>query len=136
MLYPNNIEQKLGFDQIREMLAKDCLSPLGQAYVGKMRFSNDFELIKKLMHQTAEFKKILVQEMLFPSQNYIDIGPLLEKIKVEGLFLEMHEFFDFKLFLRTIFKCLDFFNENKDFENLKVLTEGLALDKKILYKID
>ena len=33
MLYPNTIEQKLGFDSIRQVLRENCLSSLGQQYV-------------------------------------------------------------------------------------------------------
>ena len=49
MLYPNNIEQKLGFDKIREGVKEACISPLGRAFVEKMRFSSDYDLIDKLV---------------------------------------------------------------------------------------
>ena len=61
MLYPKNIEYKLGFDQIREFLKLNCLSQLGKDYVEKMRMSVDYELILKLISQTNDFKKILDQ---------------------------------------------------------------------------
>jgi DNA mismatch repair protein MutS2 len=45
MLYPQDIEQKLGFDRIREQLRELCLSLLGQAFVQKIRFSENFAVI-------------------------------------------------------------------------------------------
>lgn len=136
MLYPQNIEHKLGFDQIRDLIRKECLGLLGQTYIDKMKFSKDFDLIRKLVLQTSEFKKLLEQEQLFPTQNFLDVSSLLEKIKIEGLFLETQEFFDLKLSLKTLYKCLAFFDETNEFPTLKALTEGVTLDKKILYKIE
>ncbi len=66
MVYPENIESKLGFDQIREILKNECLSTLGQAYVDKIRFSSDVDLIRKLHQQTAEFKNIFTSSLSFP----------------------------------------------------------------------
>ena len=51
MLYPVNIEQKLGFDKVRELVAQECISAMGVAFVHKMRFSTDFELINRLLGQ-------------------------------------------------------------------------------------
>lgn len=59
MLYPQDLEQKLGFDRIREHLRELCLSPLGQAFVQKIRFSDNFAVIDKLTRQTAEMKAIM-----------------------------------------------------------------------------
>jgi DNA mismatch repair protein MutS2 len=47
MLYPQNIEQKLGFDRIRERLSELCISPLGKAFVEKVRFSDNYDLVQK-----------------------------------------------------------------------------------------
>ena len=64
MLYPQNIEQKLGFDKIREHIAEQCISSLGRAFVEKIRFSDDFKIIDRLIRQAAEFKLILQTESL------------------------------------------------------------------------
>ncbi|HEX8546948.1 MAG TPA: Smr/MutS family protein [Cytophagaceae bacterium] len=136
MLYPANIEEKLGFDQIRDLLNKNCLSELGQSFVTKMRFSTDYLLIGKLIRQTAEFKKILEEQALFPSSNYIDALPLLQQARIEGTFLEPLAFFDIKLSLNTIRKCLEFFEETTAYPELQALTLGIHLDKNIYKKID
>src|SRR6478735_1688278 len=99
MLYPDNIELKLGFDQVRELLKKECLSSLGQKYVQKMRFTDDFEMVGKLIDQTDEFRRILIQNLNFPSSNFIDVVPLLQKIRPYNSFLETEELRDVKLSL-------------------------------------
>ena len=42
MIYPQNFEQKIGFDQIRQLLKEKCLSTLGEERVMDMAFSDHF----------------------------------------------------------------------------------------------
>jgi DNA mismatch repair protein MutS2 len=126
MLYPNNIEQKLGFDKIRELLNSFCSSPLGRAFVDKIRFSDRFDLIQKMIRQVAEMKEIIQYEAgAFPSQNYLDVNQSLQKAAIEGTFLSENEFYDLKLSLRTVQECLLFF-DNKEPQQFVTLRE-LAL---------
>jgi DNA mismatch repair protein MutS2 len=137
MLYPQNLEQKLGFDKIREMVKDACISPLGQAYVEKIRFSDDYTMIDKLVRQTAEFKEILLYQPDFPNTNFIDATPHLTKAAIEGTFLSEEEFFDLKLSLQTIAACLKFVDNQEEnrFPQLKALSEGITFDKNLLDKI-
>ncbi|MET3129043.1 DNA mismatch repair protein MutS2 [Arcicella rosea] len=123
MLYPQNIEQKLGFDCIREHLSELCVSSLGRAFVNKIRFADNYDLIQKMIRQVAEMKDILAFEpQAFPSQNYLDVNLQLSKAAIEGAFLTEEEFFDLKLSLRTIQECLRFF-DNKEPEAYPQLRE-------------
>ena len=127
MLYPKNIEQKLGFDKVRELLREACVSPLGQQFVDKMRFSDHYETVDKLLRQTAEFKDIVQYEPSFPSSNYLDANPHLNKAAVEGAFLTEEELFEVKLSLRTIAECLRFFAQKAEhqYPTLREIT-GMA----------
>jgi DNA mismatch repair protein MutS2 len=138
MLYPENIEAKIGFDQIRDLLRKECLSPLGEGYVEKVKFSSDHQLISNLIAQTAEFKKILQQDLSFPSKDYIDVVPYFDKIKPEGSLLEPEKFRDLKLSIFTIASCINFFERFSDEElpALKELTKEINLDRNIFRSID
>lgn len=123
MLYPQNIEQKLGFDRIREHLNELCVSSLGRAFVNKIRFADNYDLIQKMIRQVAEMKDILAFEpQAFPSQNYLDVNLQLSKAAIDGAFLTEEEFFDLKLSLRTIQECLRFF-DNKEPEAYPQLRE-------------
>ena len=54
MIYPDNFENKIGFNEIRKMLRERCLSPLGKEQVDKMAFSSDAEQVNEwLMHEGA-----------------------------------------------------------------------------------
>ena len=108
MLYPPSLEYKLGFDTIRQHLKDACISPLGQDYVEKIRFTDNLQLIDKLLRQTDEFRQIVQFEPDFPSSNYIDVRPHLSRARVEGLALTEAELYDLKLALRTVQDCLRF----------------------------
>lgn len=139
MLYPNTLENKLGFDTIRERLKEACISPLGQDYVEKIRFTDNLQLIDKLLRQTTEFKQIVQYEADFPNSNYIDVRPHLSRARVEGLALTEAEFFDLKLALRTVQDCLRFLNQRTNsaregeatFSFLLELAGPVSVDKKI-----
>ena len=134
MLYPTTLETKLGFDTIRERLKDACISPLGQDYVEKTRYTDNLQLIDKLLRQTAEFKQIVQYEPDFPNSNYIDVRPHLNRARVEGLALTEAEFFDLKLALRTVQDCLRFLgkrDEESQFPFLRELAGPVGLDKKL-----
>ena len=139
MLYPNTLEQKLGFDKIRELLKQACISPLGQDYVDKIRFTDNHQLIDKLLRQTAEFKQIVQYEPDFPSSNFIDVREQLKRARVEGLALTEEEFFDLKLSLRTIQDCLRFLEKRDDataFPFLKELAGPVNVNKGVAEAIE
>lgn len=138
MLYPQEIEQKLGFDRIRELLNEACLSALGQAFVQKIRFSDNFAVIDKLTRQTAEMKAVVEEEAEFPAQNYLDVTPALDKIRIEGMYLSLDEFFEIKISLRTIRRLLQFFEdaEVSRFPFLKELAGNVRVDKAVGDAID
>lgn len=123
MLYPKNLEQKLGFDRVRELLAEACVSSLGRAFVEKIRFSDNHELIQKMIRQAAEMKEIVAHKPEFPSQNYLDVTYQLSKAAIEGAFLTEEEAFDLKTSLRTIQAILRFLDgqEPEDFPHLREL---------------
>jgi DNA mismatch repair protein MutS2 len=138
MLYPSTLEQKLGFDKLRERLKEACISPLGQYFVEKIKFSENFGLIEKLVSQTAEMHRIIQIGENFPSQNYIDATPYLKRAAIEGMLLTLAEFSDIKASLQTIRLCLRFF-ESQEPEAYPILSEyakTIRIDKTITDSID
>lgn len=55
MLYPENCLERLGFNEVRQLIYKHCLSPMGQQMVGKMQVMTKFDQINKFLRQTHEF---------------------------------------------------------------------------------
>ncbi|GLU51936.1 endonuclease MutS2 [Dyadobacter frigoris] len=138
MLYPNTIEQKLGFDKLRELLKEACISPLGRSFVEKIRFSDNFGMVEKLVSQTAEMKRVMEIGEDFPSQNYLDATPYLKRAAIEGMLLTLEEFSDLKASLQTIRLCLRFFanQEPESFPLLGEYAKTVRVDKAITDSID
>lgn len=109
MTYPQNFEQKIGFDQIRSLLKEKCLSLLGEERVDEMAFSTHSHEIDERLEQTAEFIRILREEVDFPSQYFFDMRPSLKRIRVEGMYLDEQELFDLHRSLGTIHGIVRFF---------------------------
>jgi DNA mismatch repair protein MutS2 len=136
-LYPQNIEDKIGFNTIKELLEQRCLGDLGRSYVVSLQPQSDLEKIDKLGRQTAEFKAILTSGESFPANNYLDVSDCLKKAKVDGSYLDEEEFYELKLSLTTIFKCLDFLKKREvDYPLLADACGVVNLDKSILKAIE
>jgi len=138
MLYPSNLEQKVNFIKIKELLKGECTSSLGQGYVDQITFSKDFGLVQRLIDQTEEFRQLLLAGEPFPSSHFTNLNPYLEKAKLEGAFLEQDEFQEIKLALHTLQSCISFFQKFGDsYPTLKALLGLLLdLDLKLLREID
>ena len=91
MIYPQNFEQKIGFDSIRHLLKEKCLSTLGQERVDEMNFSESFKDINEWLEQVMEFMRIIQEEDSFPDQYFFDVRPSLKRIRVEGMYLDEQE---------------------------------------------
>lgn len=102
MIYPLNFEQKIGFEQIRQLLKGKCLSSLGEERVAGMSFSDRCEEIRERIEQVDEFVRILREEDGFPTQYFFDVRPSLARIRIEGMYLDEQELFDLKRSLETI----------------------------------
>ena len=102
MIYPQNFEQKIGFTQIKQLLAGKCLSSLGKERVEEMTFSDNYADINRRLEQTVEFMRILQEENEFPSQYFFDVRPSLKRIRVEGMYMDEQEVFDLRRSLETI----------------------------------
>ena len=102
MIYPQNFEQKIGFDQIRQLLKEKCLSTLGEERVTDMTFSDHYHEVVERQDQVAEFARILQEADDFPAQYFFDVRPSLRRIRVEGMYLDEQELFDLRRSLETI----------------------------------
>ena len=116
MIYPQNFEQKIGFDQIRQLLKDKCLSTLGEERVTDMVFSDRFNEVEERLDQVTEFVRILQEEDNFPAQYFFDVRPSLKRIRVEGMYLDEQELFDLRRSLETIRDIVRFLQKSENEE--------------------
>lgn len=138
MIYPLNIEQKLGFDKIRNFVKECCLSDMGRDLVDEMTFSDDFELVKTLLGRVAEFVRVLEDADDFPVSYYFDLRAPLHRIAVVGTYLEEKELWDLRRTADTIGQVVAFFNrkEATDYPFLKDLATDVFVFPDLIKQID
>ncbi|MDK7680839.1 Smr/MutS family protein [Bacteroides fragilis] len=142
MIYPQNFEQKIGFDQIRQLLKDKCLSTLGEERVNEMNFSDHFEKVDELLNQVAEFVRIIQEEDNFPDQFFFDVRPSLKRIRIEGMYMDEQELFDLRRSLETIRDIVRFLQRNDEEESdcpypsLKKLAGDITVFPQLITKID
>jgi len=116
MIYPQNFEQKIGFDQIRQLLKEKCLSTLGEERVTDMTFSDQHDKVEELLNQVMEFVRIIQEEDSFPDQFFFDVRPSLKRVRIEGMYLDEQELFDLRRSLETIRDIVRFLHRNEEEE--------------------
>jgi DNA mismatch repair protein MutS2 len=141
MIYPLNFEQKVGFDEIRQLLKERCLSPLGKEEVDTMAFLTDADLIHTLLQQTIEFMRIVETEDNFPSENFFDVRESIMRIRVIGAYLEEAELFDLKRSLLTIVNIVGFLAHGTEddvpkYPELFKLTQDVTTFPMLIRRID
>lgn len=138
MVYPHHFEEKIGFDEIKEMIREKCISQMGKHYVNRIRFSSNINLIIKLLKQVSEFKMILDSGEYFPSQDYFDLREEFTRLKTPGTYIENEALFDLKTSLRTISNILSFFSktDEDDYPELKLLVDEVESPSSLLPVIE
>lgn len=140
MIYPDNFEQKIGFDKIRQLLTGKCLSSLGEEKVAEMAFSSDYTPIIEYLSQTDEFIRIIQEEDSFPTNYFIDVRPSLRNIHVEGTWIDESALLDLRRSLETIRDIVSFLKkdeeENSPYPYLYKLAGEVVIFPQLISKID
>ena len=102
MIYPNNFEQKIGFDEIRSLLRERCLSTLGKEKVDEIAFSTDVSVVNEWIAQIREFRRLQEESDDFPMQYFFDVRESIRRIRLENTHLEENEVWDLRRSLQTI----------------------------------
>jgi len=114
MTYPNNIEKKTGFDAVRRMVSARCTSPLGEALVSGMSFSDDFDTVRRELTRVEEFCSIIREAEDYPDGAIRDVTARLRSIRPEGTFLTAGELVDLGVSLSTMSGIATFFRTHRD----------------------
>ncbi|MCR5239491.1 MAG: Smr/MutS family protein [Prevotella sp.] len=149
MIYPNNFERKLGFDEIRRLLKEHCLSTLGKEKVDEMAFSTDARQINEWLLQVSEFRRLKEEKGDFPMQYFFDVREAVARIRLEGTHLEEDEVWDLRRSMQTIADIVSYLSRGYEgteggyedtpehpYPALYRLTEGVVTFPAIIRRID
>jgi DNA mismatch repair protein MutS2 len=146
MIYPDNFEAKLGFGEVRDMLAANCLSTLGKSLVAEMAFSDDSEQVNTWMEEIREMRRIGQESDDFPLANVFDVRDSIKRVRVQNTLMEENELFDLKRSLKTIDDLVKFLYRGEedpasevpvwDYPALHDLADGVATFPVLIQQID
>ena len=114
MIYPQNLEQKIDFQVIRDGLKACCTSTLGKERVDSMLWQTHYDVVCGLLARVCEMMGVLNDPALaFPQGEIYDLREALLRIRIEGLFMDEVELFslrkmlDYAVQLERFFATLD-----------------------------
>ena len=145
MIYPQNFEQKIGFNQIRTLIKSKCLSPLGIERTDDMAFDDNFDEINRRLEQVVEFTRIIQEESDFPDQYFFDVRPSLKRIRIDGMYMDEQELFDLRRSLETIRDIVRFLQrtdedgeevEKSPYPELKALAGDIIVFPQLIARIN
>ena len=114
MIYPENIEQKIDFQVVRDGLKGCCISILGKERVDAMQWLTHYPTVRDLLARVREMMALLTDPALaFPHGEIYDLREALSRIRIEGLYMDESELFslrkmlDYAAQLERFFATLD-----------------------------
>ena len=114
MIYPNNFEQKVCFQEIRKMLKGRCLSSLGAEEVDRMVLLTNPQTIALRMTLIRELRAALKDETTdFSSEGFVDMRPSLIRTQVRGTYMDETELFTLMLSLRSVGALCEFLSQKQ-----------------------
>ncbi|MBV6645153.1 MAG: Smr/MutS family protein [Cyclobacteriaceae bacterium] len=114
LLYPNNIEERLEVDQIRDLIKDNCVSESGKQRVDSARATDDFEKLSGWLAETNEFLQVLTSGETRPQSIFDDIQPSLNRIKVKGTYLDGIDFRFLAKALLSLYDWTQFFKKRQN----------------------
>ena len=132
------LEQKLGFDRIKQMIADRCSTEYAVERVGQERFSSDVKEIREKLLLTDEMRLIMMFEESFPTGGFIDSIGFLKPLEHDSSYIDLLSLRKLKTMLETLSKVIAFFNDVKDgvYPNLKKMSAPITGFPAIQDRID
>lgn len=136
-VYPSDIEEKIGFDQIRDLVVGFCQSKKGADLARRMKPISNYEQVQKWLLQVAEMVALKSDPNKKVSFDFVDFEEYLTKIKVPGSFLDPQDFHDLKKGITTVSQWSIFFQKHADeYPQLSGLSSRVEIDPNLSPEIE
>lgn len=136
-LYPNDIEQNLGFDEIRSFLLRFCQSSRGEGLVEKCKPTDRIDSLNKWHEQTREMLHLVANNNGKIQFQFPDIDDYLTRVKVPGSFLDPSDFHELKIGINTLTSWTRFFKGSSlQYPELSSLSANIEIDTGLSAYID
>ena len=90
VIYPSNFEAKIGFDIIREQCRALCTMLRSRELIDAERFSSSVAEVERRQGLADEMRRLVMSGAIHRDELF-DIADLVDKIRIEGTFLDVAE---------------------------------------------
>ena len=133
----SRLEQKLGFDRIRQMVSDRCATEYAAERARTEMFVSDEKEIRHRLLLTDEMRLIMMFEESFPSSGYIDCMDFLRPLGKPSSYIDLLSLRKLKTMLETLRKATSFFENIKDevYPNLKRMSAPVMVFPEVQRRI-
>ncbi|MEP1032775.1 endonuclease MutS2 [Ekhidna sp.] len=136
-VYPQDIEEKLGFDQIRVHLIRFCQSERGEQLAKKAKPTERYDVLVRWLNQAKEMIRLKGNSEDKVSFEFPDMDEYLTRIKVPGSFLDPQDFHELKRGVNTLTSWVQFFKKKGgDYPELFSISNAIEIDPNLSIHID
>jgi Mismatch repair ATPase (MutS family) len=134
----NKIEQKLGFEKIKEQLYNRCSTNYAKNRIANEKVSHNKEVIEKRLTLTDEMRLICMFESNFPQNGYIDSIEFLKPLEIDYSSINIENMRKLYTFVENLKGVLNFFKNSKEgqYLTLKQLASPINFFPEITRRIE
>ncbi len=139
MLYPENFEEKIGFDVVRQIIVSHCLSQQGAELVESMAFMTDIMEIMPSLESVEEFRQLLLFDEPFPAQDFYDLRPALKHLRVDGTYIDVEDLACMRAFLQSMTSIFVYFkvrHEDNKYPRLWDMCSEMVIQRDLISSIN
>jgi DNA mismatch repair protein MutS2 len=132
------LEQKIGFDKVREKIAAKCATQYAARKVAAEQISHDGGEIMFRLRLTDEMRLICLFEDSFPAGGYHDTKAFLLPLQAENTSIDLPSMRILRTSLDTLRRILAFFRECKDdlYPTLRQISASVSYEPEIGRRIE
>ena len=132
------LEQKIGFDKVREKIAAKCATQYALRKVEAEQISRDPGEIMFRLRLTDEMRLICLFEDSFPAGGYLDTKAFLLPLQAENTTIDLPSLRALRTSLDTLRRILSFFRDCKDdlYPTLRQISASVTYEPEIGRRIE
>ena len=131
------LEQRLGFDQIKTLIATECHGEVGKKLAETLHMLRQYEPVIRHQEQADECRKLIQEGIPLPENNFFDLSPYAEQLAIEGFVLMADQWSNLSRGLKTIEKTIKTLHKTKNqFPRLFELCAKVEIPTEVFYRIE
>ena len=113
-LYPENLLQKLEFEQIQQLIARQCMSEQARSEALELGPITDRNQLTTALQQAWEMYLLMLLDSPLPEEPIPHITAYLKTARIEGSFFDEEQCFELWKILSYAKRLISFFNSRKE----------------------